>query len=79
MKTENPWPVESVAAFIEYAMSFKPGIHIYNFIDKPDFTMNRLVANVNRILGRSEKIGFRLPFALGYIVGKGFDLVAALC
>ncbi len=71
--------VENVAAFIEYAMSFKPGIHIYNFIDKPDFTMNRLVANVNRILGRSEKIGIRLPFALGYIVGKGFDLVAALC
>ena len=33
--------VENVAAFIEYSMSFKPGVHIYNFIDKPDFTMNR--------------------------------------
>lgn len=70
--------VENVAAFIEYAMSFKPGIHIYNFIDKPDFTMNSLVANVNRILGRPEKIGFRLPFAVGYMIGKGFDLVASL-
>jgi nucleoside-diphosphate-sugar epimerase len=70
--------VENVAAFIEYAMSFKPGVHIYNFIDKPDFTMNSLVANVNRILGRSEKIGFRLPFAVGYMIGKGFDLVASL-
>ena len=70
--------VENVAAFIEYAMSFKPGVHIYNFIDKPDFTMNRLVANVNRILGRPEKIGFRLPFAVGYMIGKGFDLVAGL-
>ena len=70
--------VENVAAFIEYAMSFKPGVHIYNFIDKPDFTMNSLVANVNRILGRPEKIGFRLPFAVGYMIGKGFDLVAAL-
>lgn len=70
--------VENVAAFIEYAMSFKPGVHIYNFIDKPDFTMNSLVANVNRILGRPEKIGFRLPFAVGYAIGKGFDLVAAL-
>jgi nucleoside-diphosphate-sugar epimerase len=70
--------VENVAAFIEYSMSFKPGVHIYNFIDKPDFTMNTLVANVNRILGRPEKIGFRLPFAVGYLIGKGFDLVAAI-
>jgi nucleoside-diphosphate-sugar epimerase len=70
--------VENVAAFIEYSMSFKPGVHIYNYIDKPDFTMNTLVANVNRILGRSEIIVFRLPFAVGYLIGKGFDLVAAL-
>jgi len=70
--------VENVAAFIEYSMSFKPGVHIYNFIDKPDFTMNSLVASVNRILGRPEKIGFRLPFAVGYMIGKGFDLVASL-
>jgi nucleoside-diphosphate-sugar epimerase len=70
--------VENVAAFIEYSMSFKPGVHIYNFIDKPDFTMNSLVANVNQILGRSEKIAFRLPFAVGYLIGKCFDLVSAM-
>lgn len=70
--------VENVAAFIEYAMRFKPGVHIFNFIDKPDFTMNGLVAGVNRMLRRSEKISFRLPYAVGILVGKGFDLVAAL-
>ena len=70
--------VENIAAFIAYSLSFKPGVHVYNFIDKPEFTMNSLVANVNGILGRSEKIGFRLPFAVGFLIGKGFDLVAAL-
>jgi nucleoside-diphosphate-sugar epimerase len=70
--------VENIAAFIEYSMSFKPGVHIYNFIDKPDFTMNNLFANVNRILGRPEKISFRLPIAAGYLIGKVFDLVAAI-
>jgi nucleoside-diphosphate-sugar epimerase len=70
--------VENVAAFIEYSIGFKPGVHIYNYIDKPDFTMNSLVANVNRILMRSEKIGFRIPFALGFLIGKGFDLVAKM-
>jgi GlcNAc-P-P-Und epimerase len=70
--------VENVAGFIEYAMNFAPGVHIYNFIDKPDFTMNSLVANVNRILGKSEKISFRIPFIVGLLIGKGFDLVAVL-
>jgi nucleoside-diphosphate-sugar epimerase len=70
--------VENIAAFIEYSMSFKPGVHIYNFIDKPDFTMNTLVGNVNRILGRPARISFRLPFTVGYLIGKGFDMVAAM-
>lgn len=70
--------VENVAAFIEHSLSFKPGVHIYNYIDKPDFTMNSLVVNVNQILGRSEKISFRLPFAVGYLIGKVFDLVSAI-
>jgi nucleoside-diphosphate-sugar epimerase len=70
--------VENVAAFIEYSMSFKPGLYLYNFIDKPDFTMNQLVISVKRILGQPEKIGFRLPFAVGYLIGKCFDLISAV-
>jgi nucleoside-diphosphate-sugar epimerase len=68
--------VENVAAFIEYSLSFKPGVHIYNYIDKPDFTMNSLVSRVNKILGRSEKINFRLPYFIGITVGKFFDFIA---
>lgn len=68
--------VENIAAFIEYSMSFKSGVYVYNFIDKPDFTMNNLIKNVNKILGRPEKVGFRIPYALGFLIGKGFDLVA---
>jgi nucleoside-diphosphate-sugar epimerase len=70
--------VENVAAFIEFSLKFKPGVHIYNFIDKPDFTMNSLVTNVNRLLGRSNKIVFKVPFFLGHFIGKCFDLVAGI-
>lgn len=70
--------VENVAAFIEYSLSFKPGVHIYNYIDKPDSSMNELVSTVKHFLGKSEKIGFRLPFVVGYTIGKCFDLVAAI-
>ena len=68
--------VENVAAFLEYSLGFKPGVHTYNYIDKPDFAMNMLVAHVNKLLNRSADIKFRLPFAIGLLIGSIFDLVA---
>lgn len=68
--------VENVAAFIEHTVTFKPGIYIYNYVDKPDFTMSQLVRVVKKILGKSEKITLRLPFIFGYLIGKIFDFVA---
>ena len=68
--------VENVAAFLEHALTFKPGVHIYNYIDKPDFTMNTLVSHVNQLLGRSAKIRLRLPYAIGLMIGGLFDVVA---
>lgn len=70
--------VENVAAFLNFALDFKPGVHVYNYIDKPDFTMNTLVSHVNKLLGRSYEIKFRLPFLTGLFIGMGFDLVANL-
>ena len=70
--------VENVAAFLEYSLDFKQGVHIYNYIDKPDFTMNSLVAHVNKLLGRPSEIKFRLPFSLGLLIGSCFDLVAKI-
>jgi Nucleoside-diphosphate-sugar epimerases len=68
--------VENVAAFLEYSMSFKPGVHTYNYIDKPDFSMNHLVGHVNKLLGRSSEIRIRIPYLVGLFVGKVFDLMA---
>lgn len=68
--------VENVCAFIEFCINFKPGLHIFNFVDKPDFTMNLLVSNVNRLLGRKKNNRFKLPFAFGLVIGKFFDLLS---
>lgn len=70
--------VENVAAFLEFSCNFKPGIHIYNYVDKPDFTMNQFVQVVRHKLGRSKKICLHLPFVLGFLIGKVFDLAAFL-
>jgi nucleoside-diphosphate-sugar epimerase len=71
--------VENIASFLQFATTaFKPGVHIYNYIDKPDCSMNELVGNVNRILGKPEKIGLKLPFTVGYAIGKTFDALASI-
>lgn len=68
--------VENVAAFLEHSLKFPPGIHTYNYIDKPDFDMNTLVGVVRQTLGKSGGIAMRIPYGLGYLMGLGCDLVA---
>lgn len=70
--------VENVAAFLEHSLDFGVGVHLYNYIDKPDFDMNTLVGKVNGALGKTETIGFRLPYPVGYAIGRCFDFVAML-
>lgn len=70
--------VENVAAFIEYSLNFGPGIHVYNYIDKPDFDMNTLVKIVYRTLGKDDRIKLRLPYSVGYGIGKLFDIAAVI-
>lgn len=70
--------VENVAAFIEHALGFAPGVHVYNYVDKPDFDMNTLVATVRQRLGKSPGTGLRLPYAIGLAAGYGFDLLSWL-
>ena len=70
--------VENVAAFLEYSLSFKPGLHIYNYIDKPDFDMNTLVSEARKTLFGKNNVGLRLPAFLGMAIGYFADIVAKL-
>lgn len=70
--------VENVAAFLEYSLSFNPGIHIYNYIDKPDLDMNTLVSKVRNILFTKNNVGIRLPALLGVAIGYLADVVAKI-
>lgn len=70
--------VENVAAFLEYSLSFKSGIYIYNYIDKPDLDMNTLVSQVRKLLFGKNNIGFRLPAVFGFFVGYIADFVSKI-
>lgn len=70
--------VDNVASFIEYAIRFGPGLHLFNYVDKPDLSMNELVSYVNESLGRSLKNRIRIPYALGLLIAKLFDITGTL-
>ncbi len=68
--------VENVASFLCFATNFEPGIHIYNYVDKPDLDMNQLVTLIRRRLFDKNSVGLRLPFWLGMLAGYSADLIA---
>ena len=70
--------VENVAAFLEYSLSFAPGIHVYNYIDKPDFDMNTLISEARNTLFGKNNVGLRLPGFLGISIGYFADAVAKI-
>jgi nucleoside-diphosphate-sugar epimerase len=68
--------VENVAAFFERAIELNGGVHVYNYVDKPDLSMNELVALVRGILGNGDGARLRLPYVAGYAAGLACDLFA---
>jgi GlcNAc-P-P-Und epimerase len=69
--------VENVADFLAFALRFGPGVHVYNYVDKPDLDMNELVSLASRTLGGSGKPR-HIPYALALGAGLVFDAAATL-
>lgn len=70
--------VENVAAFLEHAIGFNNGFHLYNYVDKPDFDMNLLVSRAKKILFGSGNVGIRLPAFIANLIGLFVDLLAKI-
>lgn len=73
--------VENVSAFIAHVATAKTdeaGVSVYNYVDKPDFNMNELLAVVRQALGKGKPSRLRLPYSLGLAIGAVFDAVARL-
>lgn len=69
--------VENIAGFLDYALRFGEGIHIFNYVDKPDMDMNTLVRVSRTALGRPGRVRMRLPYAAGWAAGALADVLAA--
>ena len=70
--------VGNIVAFIEHCITTqKPGYKLFNYIDKPDLNMNKLVEQVEKSLNKKNPSG-HLPYWFGYICGLSIDLLAHL-
>ena len=68
--------VGNIVAFIKYLITDKTaGYNVYNYIDKPDFTMNELIDHIGNVLDKHIP-SVHFPYWLGMLGGKCFDLLA---
>lgn len=68
--------VGNISAFIKYASNnFHTSYKVFNYADKPDYSMNDLVYQIEKSLGKKIP-STKLPYWLGYSIGKVFDLLS---
>lgn len=70
--------VGNVIAFIEFLVKERvAGYHVFNYVDKPDFTTNDLVYHTGEILDKKIPTT-HIPYWIGMLGGFGFDVLAFL-
>ena len=68
--------VGNIVAFVKYMIeNIKEGYNVFNYIDKPDCTMNELVAHVSDVL-KKHIPSTHYPYWMGMMGGYCFDLLA---
>ncbi len=68
--------VGNIVAFVKYMIdNVTEGYNIFNYIDKPDTTMNELVAHVGNVLNKQIP-SIHFPYWMGMFGGYCFDLLA---
>ncbi len=70
--------VENVSSFIINTLNFDPGVHIYNYADKPDLTISELVIFCKKIIFGKTNLGLKLPKFIGVIAGYIFDFLSSI-
>lgn len=70
--------VANISGFVSHLLQGPPGVHIYNYVDKPDFSMNELIATIRLTLGKSARTPVRIPYWLGMGIGHACDALAGV-
>ena len=68
--------VGNLVHFLVKAIELGEGIHLFNYADKPDLSVKKLVYLIRNELGKGNKIFLKLPYQLGLIGGYAFDALS---
>ena len=69
---------DNVAAFLAFSLGLPQGVHVYNYVDKPDLTTAALVALVRRELDLPANHRLRIPYPVAVGAGMLLDAVSRL-
>ncbi len=68
--------VENLVGFIKYAIDNNfSGYHLYNYVDKPDYSMTELIAVSEKSLNKKLP-AIKVPYTIGYLGGICFDVIS---
>jgi len=70
--------VGNVVDALVHSLALGPGIHVFNYVDTPDLTMNELVALVHQSLGRAKPGRWRIPLPMAMAGGHVLDIAARM-
>ena len=68
--------VENLSAFLKFCIDYKSGSYLFNFVDKPNLTMNELLLKVHSILKIKSISHFKLPYFIALCIGYFFDFLS---
>jgi nucleoside-diphosphate-sugar epimerase len=76
--TKSMGYVKNISCFLTSLINAGPGVHLYNYADKPDLTTAELVRLTQSSLGKNSTFDFRIPYWLGLLAGHAFDFLARM-
>jgi len=69
--------VGNVTSFINYCLNFKNGVHIFNYVDKPQLLMNELVKSIKLYLNKDIKT-IKIPYLVALVIGLICDIISKI-
>ena len=69
--------VGNIVSLLAYLIENTQGYNVYNYSDKPDLSMNELINEVEKSLGR-KILSVKVPYILGMLGGYCFDVLAKI-
>ncbi len=70
--------VENVADFLQMQLHAGPGVHLFNYADKPDLSTAALVRIITEMLPARRAPAIHLPYPVALTGGYVFDAIAAI-